>query len=382
MSWLFVTIQFPWPLIHGRWLRVYHLARALCAAKEKVAVLSFTGSDEGVQAYAAEGVSPISGPEGVHQSRGSARCRWGRYCFDARMAQAVAEHAGRYERVVLSGGAMLQYAPEAAAGNRVLADLVDDPYLEAGRRLDRPRGLWANLRRLAARYGRRQYEHTFLPYVTATTFVSEADCHSFQGRHPRTRVACVANGVDVDHFRRPAERSQHRSGPVVFLGHMSNPNNEQAARFLVREIAPRVWLQQPAARFQIVGADPTEQVRALAGPQVEVTGRVEDVRPYLWNAAVVVLPMVSGTGIKNKLLEAWAAQTAVVATPLACQGVPASAGENLLVGQTADELALKTAELLEHPERRNHLAAQGRLVVEQHFTWETAAARLREVAET
>jgi len=263
-----------------------------------------------------------------------------------------------------------------------VAELIDDPVLEYRRRGAQGQGVRAWVQRHKNRVGRRRYERRFVRHVGTTTFVSDVDCESFSRRHPAANVVCISNGVDVDYFRRPGQyRPSETSNPrIVFTGCMGNPNNERAAIFLVREIAPLIWRSQPDVVFQIVGADPTEAVCSLAGERVEVTGWVEDIRPYLWEATVVMLPMQSGTGIKNKLLEAWAAQAAVVATPISCQGVPAENGQNLLLGRGARELAAQALHLLGCEETPHRVALQGRQTVEEQMTWTVAANRLRETA--
>lgn len=344
-----------------------------------MAVLSFEGDAAGQEAYAEVGVDVLSGLTGESVRRGRARSLAGPYAFDPAMAKAVARYAPEFDVVVLSGQRMLQYASEAAAGRSVVADLVDDPVLEYSRRGTQGLGFRDWARRCKNRFGRPRYERRFLRHVDATTFVSEADCESFSDRHPAANVVCVPNGVDIEYFRRPEQdRPSGTSNPrIVFTGHMGNPNNERAATFLVREVAPLIWKSQPDAVFQVVGAEPTEAVCSLAAERVEVTGRVEDIRPYLWEATVVMLPMQSGTGIKNKLLEAWAARAAVVATPISCQGVPAENGQNLLLGQGARELAARALRLLSCEETRIRLAVQGRRTVEERMTWTVAANRLR-----
>ena len=108
MNWLFLTTRFPWPIISGHWLRVYHLARALRAQGDEVSVLSFDGNGDGARAYDELGVDVLPGLEGTHISDGRARRPLGPYAFDARLSKAVAEQAGRFDVVVLSGMKMLQ----------------------------------------------------------------------------------------------------------------------------------------------------------------------------------------------------------------------------------------------------------------------------------
>jgi len=379
MRWLFVTTEFPWPIVHGRWLRVYHLARMLVARGDEVSVLSFGDDDAGRAAYGEVGVTVVAGPEGRHVGRGPARCLMGPYAFDTKMARAVGEHAGDFDVVALSGSRMLQYSPEASAAGMVLAEFVDDPVLEYRRRQSWTLNPVQLARRLKDRIGRRRYEAEFLAPVAVSTFVSEADCESFSQRHPTRTVGFVPNGVDTEYFAPPEEPRDVGPEPtVVFTGHMSNPNNQRAATYIVREVAPKIWERVPDAKIQIVGAHPSQAVLDLAGPDVEVTGRVDDMRPYLWSAGVVLLAMRSGTGIKNKLLEAWAARAPVVATPLACQGVPAEDGVNLLLGQTEDELAQRVADVLADDALRDRLAEAGRQTVRAELTWSTVAEQLRD----
>lgn len=379
MNWLFVTTRFPWPLTHGTYLRVYHLGRSLAGLGETVAVLGRRGAREAVEAYGRAGVTALPGPEGDAPSAGPARRRCSPYVFDTELADAVAEQAGRFDAVVLEGPAVLQYAEEAAAARWVVADLADDPVLEERRRLWRDPHPRALLRRALFLAKHRRYERVFLPPVGLATFVSEADRDSFARRHPRLPLTVIPNGADLERFARPADRPVETLGPsVLFTGNMGFPPNEDAAEHLVRDVAPRVWRRRPEVRFVLAGAEPSARVQALAGERVEVTGWVEDLRPYLWAAGVVALPMRIGTGIKNKLLEAWAASAAVVATPRACQGVPARDGENLLVAAGPGPFAEALLCVLDDAGLRARLAAGGIQAVRAHHAWPALAARLRE----
>lgn len=384
MKWLFVTTQFPWPVTHGQWLRVYHLVRALRRQGDSVALLTCRDAaetDEGVAAYQEIGAEILEGPVRKHRHKGRPRSFLGPYAFDQDMADAVAQHSRSMDAVVLSHSRMLQYSREAAHSGCVIADIGDDPVLEYSRRQQLGTATSGMLWRMRTRLGRVHYERQGLANVTAATFVSDADAKSFARRHPDLETRCISNGVDAAYFCRPNHHQNNISSPtLVFTGHMGNPNNRWAAEYLVRSIAPLVWSKHRNLSIQIVGADPTEDVLSLAGERVEVTGTVPDIRPYLWNATLVTLPMQSGTGIKNKLLEAWAAGAAVVATPLACQGVDARDGENLAIAASAEQFAAKIIELLSDDQQRARLGADGRRTVEQGFSWDAAAVQLRQVA--
>ncbi|MHC4986294.1 MAG: hypothetical protein ACYTFO_09090, partial [Planctomycetota bacterium] len=129
MQWLFVTSRFPWPLTHGTWLRVYHLADALVRQGQAVAVLSHPADGATAEAYDAIGVRVIPVPGGTPIDRGPGRCRLSPHPFDAALAKALGAEAPHHDAVVLFRDKCLQYAPEARAANMVIADLVDDPVL-------------------------------------------------------------------------------------------------------------------------------------------------------------------------------------------------------------------------------------------------------------
>jgi len=380
MKWLFVTTQFPWPILHGRWLRVYHLARQLCAQGDEVSVLSCQADDPGIGAYNQIKVKVIPGPQRPHIGRGPARCWLGPYAFDNDMARALDSCASQFDTIVLSGSRMLQYAQEASAAPYVVAEFVDDPVLEMKRRLWHTFNPIRGTRRIKELMGQSRYERAFLDRVTVSTFVSEQDGDSFSRRHPHRPVAFVPNGVDIEYFHRPRDypRKCPAAPTIVFTGYMGNPNNEWAAMFLVQKVAPVIWRSSPQARIQIVGANPSEKLRHLAEPRVQITGHVDDIRLYLWDADVVLIPMQSGTGIKNKLLEAWAAGAAVVASPLACQGVPVGKGKNLLLGTSPQELGDCVIQLLKDESLRRSLAADAQRTVREHLTWSVVTAKFRE----
>lgn len=378
MNWLFVTSRCPWPLTHGGWLRTYHLGRALVRAGEAVSVLSYAPDAEAAAAYAEAGIALPAGPEGAPPQRGPGRSWMSPYVFDAALASSVARRAGDFDVVVLAGPKCLQYSPEARAAGRVLADIVDDPVLVRARQThaSRKRVSWRQRLRLAL--GETRHERRFLEGVDRVVFVSSQDAEQFRARHEEAEPVVVPNGVDTEYFHPDRHRPAEPQGPptVTFLGNMAHEPNDDAADVLLREIAPRVWDQCPDARFVVVGQNPSAAIRALAAERAIVTGRVDDVRPHLAAATVVSLPMLTGTGIKNKLLEAWAMEAPVVATSLACQGVPARDGSNLLVADGPAAHAAAIVRMLSDRRLRERLGAHGRRTVKDELTWARAARRM------
>lgn len=380
MNWLFVTSHFPWPMTHGTWLRVYHLAEQLLAVGEKVTVLSHQPDEQAEPAYRAIGAELSTVPGQQAPRRGRPRRAFVPYAFDAPLAAAVADQSPTADVVVLAGRSALQYAPEARPARVVLADMVDDPIREEAPRLWDDLGPRAFARRFLFLLGQRIAEKRFLPNVDLVSFVSSADQVSFLSRHPRQQTLVVANGVDAEHFTPPAGSGRAEPPTVVFLGNLGHAPNSDAAMYLLREIMPLIQKHRPDVRGLIVGTDPPSVLRDLTSAGAEVTGWVEDVRPFLWDASVVLQPMRIGTGIKNKLLEAWAAGAAVVSTPLGIQGTPAEPDRNVLLGQTPAELADQALRIIDDPALGDSLGRAGMETVAGQMTWQAMARRLLDAA--
>ena len=198
-------------------------------------------------------------------------------------------------------------------------------------------------------------------------------------------ITVVTNGVDLEYFRPPEIRSQKseiRNPTVVFTGKMSYHANVAAALYFAREVLPRIWAQDHSVRFQIVGQDPPETVRQLAADErIQVTGYVDDLRPYLAQATAAVCPALYSVGIQNKVLEAMAMGTPVVSTPAGCAALAAEERREVLVAEGEEELAAAVLRVIADPALAEQLSAAGRRYVETHHSWEAGARGLVGVYE-
>ena len=225
-------------------------------------------------------------------------------------------------------------------------------------------------RRVAALEGRIARE------LDWSTFVSAEEAALFRAQRPAEaeKIRAVPSGVDFAYFD-PAI-VQAAPYPLdrlnfVFTGTMDYPPNVDAVRWFATEILPIIRREQDA-HFHIVGSSPAAEVRALAGDGVFVTGRVPDVRPYVAYATAGVAPMRIARGIQNKVLEAMAMGRPVVVTPDALEGIEATAGVELLLGDGAEAFAARCLEAA-----RPEAAAIGqaaRRLIERSYSW---AGRLR-----
>ena len=234
--------------------------------------------------------------------------------------------------------------------------------------------------RLEERNVRRYCAREFVRFERVVV-VSGADARALADLNPSLNVEVVPNGVDVDELR-PNPEVPREPGLVVFTGALQWAPNADAARFLASEVFPLLRTRVPHARLAIVGRNPGPKVTALARLEgVEVTGEVPDIRPWLWRAAAYACPMVSGTGIKNKLLEALACATPCVATAHACQGIAIVPGRDLLVADSAPQLANALAEVMGDPELQRRLGSRGRDAVGAGHSWEAVVREHERIYE-
>lgn len=205
-------------------------------------------------------------------------------------------------------------------------------------------------RHLTRREGRRmqRFEATAYTACDAVVLVTEADAALLREAAPGLALHVVTNGVDADAWARPPG-SVRDPGLVVLSGAMDYPPNVAAAVHAAHEVLPLLRQAVPTARLRLVGRDPSPEVLALAGEHVEVTGTVEQVRTHLWEAGAYLCPMTSGTGVKNKLLEALAAGCPSVVTPLATAGLGLVDGRDALVATSPHDLAGALARVLTDP---------------------------------
>jgi glycosyltransferase involved in cell wall biosynthesis len=295
-----------------------------------------------------------------------------RLFLDSRMTRAIAEEIAGWKPDVLhvTLARMAPYLPATASFHRHL-DLVDSLGLNMRTRAAARRGPTRAAFSLESRL-MLAYEARMAMRVDTCSVVSEMD----RGMPGLGGAAVVPNGVDLEAF--PFASPGDRAPVLMFFGNLGYFHNIEPAKFLAERVLPLVRKQVPEAVLRLVGARPAPAVRKLGELDgVELAADVPDMADELNRARLAVLPSFSGSGIKNKVLEAFCVGLPVVANRLGVQGVDgAVGGEHYLPAEDADTIAAAAVEMLADAQLRSRLAVAAHRLVLQRYTWERQAERL------
>jgi sugar transferase (PEP-CTERM/EpsH1 system associated) len=391
---LFLAHRIPWPPDRGDKIRSYHELRAIAAlAPVHVGCFADDARDLGfaaemAQVTASQCVLPRPGNRPLAALRGLARHEaLSVSLFDSPQMQdwVCQTLAERPIRAVFGfSGQIAQYVGDLPPGCRFVMDIGDidsAKFTAYGAAKGGPMG-WV-YRREGRVLG--DYERAIAQRADVSLFVSEAEASLFRDLHgfPPERVRALENGVALDYFSpdatfAPLTAGERGSGPlIVFTGQMDYRPNVEAVMAFAQESLPAIRAVHGDARFAIVGRNPSAPVRTLCGTSgVIVTGAVDDVRPWLAAADVVVAPLRIARGIQNKVLEAMAMARPVIASAPAAEGIDALDGRDFLIGRDAADEARVTIALLGDPARCATIGRAARLRVEARYGWAAAMAPL------
>lgn len=208
--------------------------------------------------------------------------------------------------------------------------------------------------------------------------VSELDAQRFRSYGAQT-VKVVPNGVDLDYFQ-PMPKNSKSDSSLLFVGSLDWYPNEDAVRDFASRVFPVIRSRNEKITFRIVGRKQSASLaNAVRGmPGVELIGEVPDVRPYVAEAGVVVVPLRIGGGTRIKILEALAMHKPVVSTSIGAEGLGLKDGYDLLIADTPEQFATGIESLLANPQLQEQLGRNGRSTVEKLYAWDLVAAKLEQ----
>jgi polysaccharide biosynthesis protein PslH len=385
---LFLTHRLPYAPNRGDRLRAFHIARTL-APRVDLEIVSLThDADELAQVGRLEAlgarVTAVPVPRLRTYAKAMAHLAGERplthLLLDApgmtdTLHRIVRERPPDVVLAYCSGMARFALQPPLS-GIPLVVDLVDvdSQKWAALSQSSRPPMRWI--------YGREAlclaaFERTMTSAATATAVVNDRERDALRTVAPGARIAVVPNGVDL---RPLIPRSAPTERPcLVFCGVMNYTPNIDGVLWFCQNVWPAVRGRRPDAELLVVGSDPVPAIRRLHSPDngIDVTGTVDDVRPYLWRSAVAIAPLLTARGIQNKVLEAVGAGLPAVVSAQVMEGLPAAVHPACRVGASAELFAEETLRLLAlSGSERRQLAGTADL---SELTWESQLRPLHDL---
>ena len=226
-----------------------------------------------------------------------------------------------------------------------------------------------------------RFERAACQRFDSVVAVSAADQETLRTGFGVDRVFDIPTGVDTDYFR-PHE-GRKNAHELVFTGSMDWMPNEDAIVHFSRAILPRIATHIPDVTLTVVGRNPTARLTRLAEAdrRITVTGRVDDVRPYMGRAAAYVVPIRVGGGTRLKIYEAMAMGKPVISTTIGAEGLPLHNGEEALIADDPQTFSQSVIAVLQDSQFATRLGQRARQVVCERFGWSQVAAAFVGICE-
>jgi glycosyltransferase involved in cell wall biosynthesis len=387
---LVLTPTFPYPPVSGGDIRIFHLLRHLSRTFD-VHLLPYSGSPSD-RLIAETGITAVHVPDATDARVRSWHPReWIRFWrhaphglsldVDPRYGRAVRRvvAATRVHGVLVDHLYMMQYArfvgPLPVFYSATDVETTKFARWYDGERLSGKRRLlhWAQRRAIdwhESRIGKR---------ARVTFATSKVDLDTLVRINRTGRFVVVPNGVDLNYFR-PRTRGSFDNPPsVFFVGTMFYRPNYLAAKFLADEVVPLIRREVPGATCHLAGKTNDRDYSELHRPDagVYMHGFVEDIRPHLEYSQVLLAPLSVGSGTRIKILEAMATGTPVVSTAVGAEGLEVTDGENILIADSAGDLAAAAVRLLRDREQCFRIGSAGRRLVQDKYSWAASADVMR-----
>lgn len=285
------------------------------------------------------------------------------------------------DTIVVFSGQMAQFIPPSFSG-RVVIDFVD---MDSAKFAAYAKASLGPMKLVNAREARLlgAFERQMARRAHLSLFCSPNEVADFRAglADPNVRVDAVVNGIDTVFYDPSAVTAAAYPGlpgpHIVFTGQMDYAPNVDAVVHFAEEILPQVQQHHPNAWFHIIGRNPSPAVRALAARhRVDVVGAVDDIRPWIASADMVVAPLRIARGIQNKVLEAMAMARPVIASAAAAEGIEARPGEHFLVAASDDAMVEAVCSLAADPDRGAAMGEAARTHMLQHYQWNAQLAPL------
>lgn len=214
-------------------------------------------------------------------------------------------------------------------------------------------------------------EEMYLQRADHVLTVSDADRSFFTKIIDPDKITTIPTGVDVEYFSPVTDTAKSSARSLVFTGSMDWLPNEDAIVYFCEEIFPIIRQKAPEVQLLVVGRQPTRRLKALAEshPEITLTGTVPDIRPFVRDANVYVVPLRIGGGTRIKIFEAMAMGKPVVSTSLGAEGLPVTHGQDIVIADTPQAFAAAVLRLLASTDEQKRIGRAARQLVEGRYSW-------------
>ena len=397
MRILFVTPFLPSPPRFGGQRRLDGLMRSL-AKSHDVSLIAFTATDEfkqpSLEATRAYCKEVVTFPDMEHVARRDKRLLQLRsltslHSFEHLLVARRVEFLARLQELVDSGRfdiVQVEFAQMAALRFRLpdgrrFRTLLDEHNIEfdivkrtADAEVSMPRRLYSAIdwRKL------KREETSAWRWFDAVSVTSERDGAILRQLAPSTNVSVVPNGVDVELFQPTGTSPEPDS--LLFFGAMNYYPNQDGLTFFVEQIFPRILAKRPQTKLRVVGPAP-DNVKRLQNANIEVTGFVDAVEPYIEAASVVIVPLRLGGGTRLKVVEAMAKAKPIVSTHVGTEGIDVVNGESALLADDPQTFADHVERVLTDAAFAQQLGAAARKLAIERYGWPALVAGLERFYE-
>ncbi len=387
---LFLAHLLPFPLDGGAKIKSYHTLRALASAYDITLLALIRTDDENqylkdLKPFCTGGIQTVpiarSGVRNVADAAASLLLRQSfivsRDHVPAMQKAVRARLDGhRFAAVHIDHLQMAQYVLPRRTGARLILDHhnIESMIIKRLAETTPSRAMrlyaaqeWPKLER---------YEANICKQCDAVLTVTEEDAITVRLLSPEVKsVTAIPIGVDGEYFC-PLPRVRD-SKTLLSIGTMSWQPNIDAIFWFTEAIYPLIKAQEPGVKLSVVGASPTGKVRslALADPSISVPGYVDDVRETAEDCAAFIVPLLSGGGMRVKIVNALSMALPVVSTHIGAEGIAVTHEKDILIANNPENFARACVRLIRDPALRDKLGNAGRDLVEARYAW-SAIGRL------